>query len=57
MKIYYVYSVLSASTGSFLLAILAGISPANIVNNILIITNTTPATGGTIAVTVTPANL
>ena len=51
------YSVLNASTGSFLLAILDGIKPAIIVNIMLIITNTIPACHGTIVVTVTPVKL
>ena len=50
----FFYSVLNASTGSFLLAILAGISPAIIVRNILIITSIIPAFVGTTAFTLTP---
>ena len=50
----FFYSVLNASTGSFLLAIFAGISPAIIVKIILIITNITPAFAGTTAFTLTP---
>ena len=38
---HFFYSVLNASTGSFLLAILAGIKPAITVNKILINTNIT----------------
>ena len=38
------YSVLSAITGSFLLAIFAGINPAIIVNIMLIATSIIPAT-------------
>ena len=44
------YSVLKASTGSFLLAILDGISPAIIVSIILIMTNITPPATGRIAI-------
>ena len=51
------YSVLSASTGSFLLAILAGINPEITVSIILINTNIAPALGGTMAFTDTPAKL
>ena len=51
------YSVLSASTGSFLLAILAGISPAIIVNIILINTSITPPIGGSATFTATPVIL
>ena len=40
-KYHFFYSVLNASTGSFLLAILAGIKPAITVNKILINTNIT----------------
>ena len=50
----YFYSVLNAITGSFLLAIFAGIKPAIIVKNILIRTNTTPALNGTAVTTLTP---
>ena len=46
----------NASTGSLLLAILAGINPAIIVKSILIKTNIAPAIGGTIVITVTPVN-
>ena len=40
-----------------MLAIFAGISPAIIVNNILIITKIIPALNGTVVVTVTPVRL
>lgn len=50
----YSYSVLKALTGSLLLAILAGISPAIIVRNILIKTNIIPACQGKKASTFTP---
>ncbi len=50
----YFYSVLNAITGSFLLAIFAGIKPAIIVKNMLIRTNTTPALNGTAVTTLTP---
>ena len=48
------YSVLNASTGSLLLAIFAGISPAIIVNIILIKTNIIPPIGGSATFTATP---
>ena len=48
------YSVLNASTGSFLLAIFDGINPAIIVKNILINTSINPATGSNVAFIATP---
>ena len=51
------YSVLNASTGSFLLAIFAGINPAIIVKNILINTSINPATGSNVALIATPDRL
>ena len=48
------YSVLNASTGSLLLAILAGINPAIIVHTILINTRMIPPTAGSDTVTLTP---
>ena len=50
------YSTLNDSTGSFLLAILAGISPAIIVKATLIITNIAPPTTGKLLIPLTPAN-
>ena len=50
------YSVLSAITGSFLLATLDGINPAITVNIILIETNTIAALIGNAAFTVSPLN-
>ena len=46
MSIFFNYSVRRAITGSFLLAILAGINPAITVNKILIIISINPATKG-----------
>ena len=51
------YSVLRASTGSFLLAILAGISPAITVSKILITTNIIPPVIGNLAIDETPERL
>ena len=51
------YSVLRASTGSFLLAILAGISPAIIISIMLISTSITPPIGGSATFTATPVIL
>ena len=51
------YSVLNAITGSFLLAIFAGINPAIIVNIILIATSMIPATAGNDTFISTPVRL
>ena len=49
------YSTLNDSTGSFLLAILAGIKPAIIVKTTLITTNIVPPTQGKLLIPLTPA--
>ena len=51
------YSVLSASTGSFLLAIFAGISPAMTVSSILITTSIIPPAAGNTAMLEIPTIL
>ena len=51
------YSVLKASTGSFLLAILAGIKPAITVSKILMMTSITAPPTGRLAIDDTPVKL
>lgn len=52
--LFYIYSVLSAVTGSFFAAILDGTSPASIVSPTLIATRITPASHGRAASPATP---
>ena len=54
MYIFNFYSLLNASTGSFLLAIFAGINPAITVNKTLIIINTIAPTAGRDAILLIP---
>ena len=54
MYIFNFYSLLNASTGSFLLAIFAGINPAITVSNTLIIINTIAPTAGRDAILLIP---